>query len=289
MKPRSARRTRRPQRAVSALAGSPDLNRSLKACWQAFRGAILKAPVGPLVVTLTGDSMRRIWMEHLARWSYYYDPVFLEAISERLTTGRELTPEQMEYLKHLKNTGDDLRNFFLLFSTDHRVPRLMKSLVKMVGQIRDQVRLGELQRANAQAQELLELMPRSGKIDWPKLEADPVTRSRFLRGRIARMRRLLTRERLTAYDFHEVKKDFRLIHTVFLCLCPEEAQLPTGQDAFWGTKKLIKKMHQVLLEQKYKSAIKYRDTVIRLPEECRAHLLLVLDAIRVAGRAGKRA
>ena len=52
--------------------------------------------------------------------SYYYDPVFLEAISESLTTGRELTPEQMEYLKHLKNTGDDLRNFFLLFSTDHQ-------------------------------------------------------------------------------------------------------------------------------------------------------------------------
>jgi hypothetical protein len=228
--------------------------------------------------------MHRIWMEHLARWSFYYEPVFMEAISESLTTGRELTPEQMEYLKHLKNTGDDLRNFFLLFSADHQVPRLIQSLVKMVGQIRDQARLGELQRANAQAQELLELMPRSGNVDWPRLQADPVTRSRFLRGRIARIKRLLARKRLTAYDFHEVKKDFRLIHTVFLSLCPEQAQLTAGQDAFWGAKKLIKKMHQVLLEQKYKSAIKYRTTVIRLPEECRAHLLRVLDAIKVAGR-----
>lgn len=112
-----------------------DLRRSIKACWRSGREVIHETASAPLVIVITDDSLRRLWTEHVARWCYYYDPARLEEISERLIRGRSLTSVQLEYLKDLKNLGDDLRYFFLLFSAVHQVSPLIQSLVKMAGQI----------------------------------------------------------------------------------------------------------------------------------------------------------
>lgn len=228
--------------------------------------------------------MTGMWLEHLTRWCYYFEPAMLEVICKRLIQGQRPTARHMEYLKALKNTGDDLRNFFQLFSVAHEVPTLIQSLVKLVGQVRDQVRLGELQRARRQARKLLEAVSRCGRGDWPELRTNPATKARFLRSRVHRMQRLLAAHTITAYEFHELKKDFRLVYSVYYHLYPEEARASAGPDTFTGAKKLVKRMHQVLLEQKYKHGMKYRTTPIRLPEDFRAHLLRFLGTIKITTR-----
>jgi hypothetical protein len=203
-----------------------------------------------------------------------------------LTTFNGVVTERacLEFLKALKNTGDDLRNFFQLFSAAHEVPTNIQSLVKIVGQIRDQVRLGELQLARKQARKLLEVVSRCGQGDWPELKTDPAAKARFLGARVRRMKRFLALKRITAYDFHELKKDFRLVYSVYYHLHPEEARASTGPGTFTGAKKSIKRMHQVLLEQKYKNGVKYRTTPISLPEDFRAHMLRFLGTIKITSR-----
>ena len=131
---------------VPEIGKYADINHSLQSCWEAFRELVPQKPSGSLVIALTQDSMRRMWTDHLVRWAYYYDPARLEGISQRLMRGRRLTRPQLEYLRNLKNFGDDLRTFFQFFAVNHHVPKPIQSLVKMVGQLRDQVRLGELSR-----------------------------------------------------------------------------------------------------------------------------------------------
>ena len=99
------------------------------------------------------------------------------------------------------------------------------------------------------------------------------------------MRRFLALKTITAYDFHELKKDFRLVYSVYYHLYPEQAHASAGPGTFTGAKKLIKEMHQVLLEQKYKSGIKYRTTQITLPEDFRAHMLRFLSTVKFTSRA----
>jgi hypothetical protein len=237
------------------------------------------------VIILSEQAMTGMWLEHMTHWAFCFEPATLEGICERLIEGQEPTREQMEYIKHLKNTGDDLRNFFKLFSVAHEVPTIIQSLVKIVGQVRDQVRKGELQRARKQARKLLDVVLRCGKVAWPELQADPAAKARFLRTRVTRMKRCLALNTITAYDFHELKKDFRLVYSVYYQLYPEAARASTGLDTFTGAKKLIKKMHEVLLEQKYKHGIKYRTTWISLPEDFRAHLLRFLGSLKITSRA----
>jgi len=203
------------------------------------------------------------------------------SVCKTLIQGLRPTNGQMEYLKTLKNTGDNLRNFFQLFSVAHEVPTIIQSLVKIVGQIRDQVRLGELQLARKQARKVLKVVPGCSKVDWPELQTDSAAKARFLRNRITRTKRFLALKTITAYDFHELKKDFRLVYSVYYHLYPEEAQASAGPDTFTSTKKLIKRMHEVLLEQKYKNGIKYRTTPITLPEDFRAHMLRFLGTIKI--------
>lgn len=265
----------------------------MRACWGGTRGRSSRGVAAPLssapvVITLGEQAMAGMWMEYLTHWAFCFEPATLEGVCASLIKGRGPTSEQMEYLKHLKNTGDDLRNFFKLFSVTHAVPATIQSLVKIVGQVRDQVRLGELQLARKQARKLLEAVTRCGKIDWPELQADPAVKARFLRTRVVRMKRLLALKTITAYDFHELKKDFRLIYSVYYQLFPDQARASTGAGTFTGTKKVIKRMHEVLLEQKYKQGIKYRTTPIRLPKDFRAHLLRFLSTIKITSRASAR-
>jgi len=266
------------------------IEKAIRTCWDGicgnkFRRLTPATSCTTPVIALNEQAMAGMWMEHLARWCYYFEPTLLEGICERLIQGWGPTKGQMEYLKTLKNTGDDLRNFFRLFSVAHEVPNIIQSLVKSVGQIRDQVRLGEMQLARKQARKILDVVPRCGKVDWPALHTDPAAKARFLRARVTRMKRFLALKRITAYDFHELKKDFRLVYSVYYHLYPEEACASTGPRTFTGAKKLIKKMHQVLLEQKYKNGVKYRSTPISLPEDFRAHMLRFLGTIKITSRA----
>src|SRR4051812_1544182 len=164
--------------------------------------------------------MQLMWTEHLARWCYYYDPATLERISRRLMRERRLTPSQREYLRNLKNIGDDLRNFFQLFAVTHRVPRLIQQLVKLVGQIRDDVRLDEFQTAGKRARQLVKLVTRSRRIHWPELAIDPARGRDFLCARMDEMKRLLDRPQLTGHEFHRIKKHLRSVYTVYFCLYP---------------------------------------------------------------------
>jgi hypothetical protein len=225
--------------------------------------------------------MHQIWTEHLTRWCYFFDPVMLEEVSGRLMRHRRLSQRHLDYLRELKNVGDDLRNFFQLFAVTHRVPRRVQRLVKLIGQLRDQVRLGEFRRASKQARQLLKLMTRSGRIQWPELAVNPAKGRDFLCSRIASMKRLLERRTLTAFDFHNVKKSFRLVYTVYFCLYPKEARLPAKRNALSAVKRLIKKMHQRLLEEKYRRGLKYRTTLVSLPEAFRTHLLSALATITI--------
>jgi hypothetical protein len=174
-----------------------------------------------------------------------------------------------------------LRNFFLMFSVTHQVPSLIQSLVKMIGQIRDQVRLGQLRRAKHQARTLLRLLSKSSQIKWPELRTEPAAKCRFLRSRIAHMKKFLARTSLTANEFHQFKKDFRLVYAIYYSLNRKEALLPTSANALLVAKKVIKRMHQVLLEQKYEYGLKYRETAISLQTKFRQHLLRCLGAIKV--------
>ncbi len=266
------------------------IDEAIRTCWDRTYGhksrglAPTSFSTAP-VITLSEQAMAGMWMEHLARWSYYFEPEMLEGLCKRLIQGLRPTKGQMEYLTTLKNTGDNLRNFFQLFSVVHQVPTVIQSLVKIVGQVRDQVRLGELQRARKQARKLLDVVPRCGKVDWPELQTDPAAKARFLRNRVTRMKRFLALKTITAYDFHELKKDLRLVYSVYYHLYPEEAHASAGPGTFTGAKKLIKRMHQVLLEQKYRRGIKYRTTSLSLPEDFRAHMLRFLGTIKITSRA----
>lgn len=233
------------------------------------------------------ENYTTLWLEHVARWCYYYEPGKLEAISERLILGRGVTKVQLEYLKDLKNLGDDLRNFFLLFSVVHQVPIRIQSLVKMVGQIRDQVRLNAVERAKRQAHKLIAILTTASDIKWPVLRTKPAAKCRFLRSRIATMQALLKRKSVTAHEFHDFKKDFRLIYTVYYTLNPDEARWSAEQNTFTTAKKLIKRMHQVLLEHKYKHGLKYRATLVTLPKKFRVHLLDLLSTIKVTSPGAK--
>lgn len=255
-----------------------------RACAHKSRGLAPATSATALVVTLSEQALVGMWMEHLARWSYYFEPEMLEGVCKRLIQGLRPTKGQMEYLTTLKNTGDDLRNFFRLFSVVHKVPTVIQSLVKIVGQVRDQVRLGELQLARKQARKVLKVVPGCSKVDWPELQTDPAAKARFLRHRVTRMKRFLALKTITAYDFHELKKDFRLVYSVYYHLYPEEARASAGPGTFTGAKKLIKRMHQVLLEQKYRRGIKYRTTSLSLPEDFRAHMLGFLGTIKITSR-----
>ena len=277
-----------PPEAPPGRTACADLTQALQARWKACRVLAPEHPAGLVVITLTEESLHSMWLARVGGWCYYYDPALLRAISRTLIRGRSLSDPQIEYLKHLKNLGDDLRDFFLLFSVSHRVPQLIQSLVKMVGQLRDQVRLSEFRMASQQARKLVRLLPMSGKIQWPELRVDPVEKRRFLAQRLAGMKQLLARKDLTAHDFHQVKKDLRLVHSVYFCLHPEPARSSAAGLAFSATKKIIKLMHHVLLEEKYKRQLKYRATVITLPEEFRHHVLLLLAKIRVTGRPARR-
>lgn len=266
------------------------IEEAIRTCWDGACGHKSRrlAPATfstALVITLSKQAMAGMWMEHLARWSYYFEPEMLEGACNRLIQGLRPTKGQMEYLTTLKNTGDDLRNFFRLFSVVHQVPAVIQSLVKIVGQVRDQVRLDELERVRKKARKLLEVVPRCGEVDWPELQTDPAAKAHFLRNRVARMKRFLALKTITAYDFHELKKDFRLVYSVYYQLYPEAARASTGMDTFTGAKKLIKKMHEVLLEQKYKNGIKYRTTPITLPKDFRAHMLRFLGSLKITSRA----
>ena len=117
----------RPERAAEPIASEVGRNRrsdarllgrNLRSTTQG--GGSAKPSTAP-VITLSEQAMAGIWMEHLARWCYYFEPAMLEDF-QRLIHGRGPTPGQMEYLKTLKNTGDDLRNFFRLF-----IPSPMRS------------------------------------------------------------------------------------------------------------------------------------------------------------------
>jgi hypothetical protein len=262
----------------------PRLNRSLEACWADFSRIISNAPRSPASLVLTANSMQQMWVEHLIRWSYYYDPSVLERIGRILGRERRITPEQLEYLRQLKNMGDDLRHFFQLFSVSHRVPKPIQALVKMVGQIRDQVRLNEGKRAARQAGELLRLLAASGKIHWPELQVNPVAMRAFLRERIAAMLQLLDRTQMTAHDFHQVKKDFRLIFSVYFYLHPRAAQAPLRRNAFVAAKMAIKKMNRVLLADKYRRAVKYRDIMIVLPSEFRMRVWRFINSIKITAQ-----
>jgi hypothetical protein len=265
----------------------PLLNQALDACWEA--GApIVKIPVPAVVIVLTADSLQQMWLEHLIRWSYYYEPLHLEKIARALQAGQRITPPEQEYLKDLKNVGDDLRGIFQLFSVGHQIPKPIQALVKMVGQLRDQVRLEETARARSQARELLALLARAGKIDWPELQVDPKAMGGFLRERIAGMQQLLGRKNLTARDFHQIKKDFRLVFSVYYCLNPRLARLPPKRNVFLTTKRLIKKMNRLLLEQKYWQNFKYRQAIITLPVAFRSFLSRFLSAVNITTRALRR-
>jgi len=288
IKPANSPRAGKSQGIVGPESRKPaDLQRSIKACWRSAREAVPRTTAAPFVIAITDDSLRRLWTEHVARWCYYYEPARLEEISERLLRGRSLTRLQLEYLKDLKNLGDDLRNFFLLFSVVHQVPPRIQSLVKMVGQIRDQVRLVELFRAKQQAHKLIALLSKSSDIKWPALRTKPVAKCRFLRSRIAQMQALLKHKTFTAHEFHGFKKDFRLIYTVYYSLNPEAARRPADQNTLTAAKKLIKRMHQVLLEHKYKHGLRYRATLVTLPKKFRAHLLHLLATIKITSPGAK--
>lgn len=258
----------------------PKLNRALQACWDSAGVPAFKRPCPSVTIALSEEALQQMWIERLTGWSYYLEPVLLERIALALHKGKGITPEQQEYLKDLKNLGDDLRNFFQLFSVAHQIPKPIQSLVKVVGQVRDQVRLGEIQRARQQAGKLLALLDKTRRIHWPKLRVDPDATSGFLRERVARMQRVLARNKITALEFHQFKKDFRLVFSVYAEIHPRRGRLPAG-NVLVARKKLVKKMHQALLTTKYRQELKYRKVLITLPEQFRSDFLRLLAAIKI--------
>lgn len=259
----------------------PELNRALAACWEESRGAIPKKAPARVVLVLSEESMQTMWIERLVRWCYYFQPAMLASIGRALIKERKIMSRQKEYLRELKNTGDDLRNFFTLFSVAHQIPLAVQMLVKIVGQLRDQVRLGEFKRAKHTANELLGLLAKAGKIDWPALRVDPKEMCEFLAEIIAGMKESLAREKMTGFEFHQIKKDFRLLFSVFYFLYPKAARLPEKRNAFLATKTVIKKMHLVLLQNKYAEGFKYRKMLVTVPLEFRTHVLRFISAIQI--------
>lgn len=278
-------RSRLPRVALKQVRDHDRLNHSLQECWERQRKSLVGKTVLPAAIVLTDDSLRQMWVEHLARWSYYFDPALLETIGQTLCNGKKLDAEAEEYLKQLKNTGDDLRNFFQLFAVAHDIPKPVQCLVKIVGQLRDQVRLQEFQRARKEARELLILLAKAGNIAWPELRVDPAAMAGFLSERIAGMQQLLGHENISGYDFHQIKKDFRLVFSVYYYLHLKPMGITADESAFCATKKIIKKLHLVLVEKKYKNNFKYRDGQLTLPEEFRRHLTQFLHVIRITTEA----
>jgi hypothetical protein len=255
---RKASVSRRPP-ARGKLAEHPALDRALQEGWERWRKDCARQPIRPVVIRLNKLALQRMWIERLVRWSYSYEPVMLEMIAADLAARNPLTDEQLEYLKDLKNRGDDLRGFFQLFSVAHEIPRAIQALVKMVGQIRDQVRLGEIRRAQLQARELRQLLARTLRVRWPQFQ-------------------------VSAHDFHQFKKDFRLLFSVYGYLHPQPDRVKPKQDAFSATRQAVKQMHQVLLEGKYLRALRYREFRITLPEEFQIHTLRLLRAVKLTTR-----
>lgn len=271
---------RRPAR--KKLAEQPALDRALADVWQRWRAACLEQPSESLAIRINRQALQRMWIDRLAGWSYAYEPVLLEQIAGALARRRPLTGEQLEYLKDLKNRGDDLRGFFQLFSVAHEIPRAIQALVKCVGQIRDQVRLGQTERARAQAKELRALLARTARARWPEFQVEPAAMAAFLRQKLRDMRQCLAGNPLSAHAFHQFKKDFRLLFSVHDYLHPDPARLTPAENAFSATRRAVKEMHQVLLAGKYLKSLRYREFRVNLPEEFRRNALRLLRSVTIA-------
>jgi hypothetical protein len=86
---------------------------------------------------------------------------------------------------------------------------------------------------------------------------------------------------MTGFEFHQIKKDFRLLFSVYYFLYPKEARLPEKRNVFLATKTVIKKMHLVLLQSKYAEGFKYRKMLVAIPLEFRTHVLRFINSIQV--------
>jgi hypothetical protein len=257
------------------------LNRAFAKCWEDLRALLSASPPAPVNLVLTEDRVQDLWLEHLARWSYHYEPIRVTKIAKALIKRKAVTPAEKEYLRHLKNAGDDLRAFCRLFSVRHKIPKPIQSLVKKVGQMRDCARLGPTKRTKEQGRELLTLMDRVGEIEWPALKPSPAAVRRCLLDRIREIKRRLVYSRMTAKEFHGLKKDFRLLFTVYYSLELEKAQLPVQENPFLAIKQTIKKMHRLLLKRKVEQGLKYRRTLLTVPDEFAVTLRLFVSSIRV--------
>jgi hypothetical protein len=282
----SSIRLSRKQRTSAHLKEHQKLNRGFTKHWQELQILLSASPPAPISLVLTEQAVQDLWLEHLARWSYYYEPIRVARIANALVKRKSVTPAEEEYLKHLKNAGDDLRTFCRLFSVLHETPRPIQLLVKKVGQIRDCVRLGRTKRTKEHGRELLKLMGKVGEIRWPALRPSPARVRRCLLERITEIKQRLVYSQMTGKEFHGLKKDFRLLFTVYYSLEPEKAQLPVQENPFLAIKQTIKKMHQLLLERKVKEGLKYRSALLTLPEEFAITLKLFVGSIRVRVRQG---
>jgi hypothetical protein len=236
-----------------------------------------------IVIKLSDSFGESSYQKNLAKWTKKYNRKKLTLILEKIKNKDALKNKEITYIEKLKELGNELRNHFSLFHLTQEIPAELQKIIKRLGQLKDLASIKTIKKKKMKkvANQIISILESSKFVNdldtFVPISGNSV--KEYINSSNLEMLNYLNRSQITVYEFHLLKKYFRLLTTLYKSSVAVNGSKPLKEvfPELLEANKSFKSLNGEFVEDKLENNILYKEASVELDTAFIQNLKYILN------------